>query len=225
LQSYERITAPFTGTVTQRNLDVGTLVSPGTGGTSGGTPAGSTGQGLFRIAQTDTMRVYVNVPQAMAPAMRPGLAAKVTLQEQGPHAYVGKVVRTADAIDPTTRTLLVEVQVPNPDRSLLSGSYAQVGIDPGASILPITVPANALLFDAKGTRVATLDEHNVVHFHNVQVGRDYGAAVEILSGIPDGATVVLNPSDDLHDGSEVKPVRLTDADTKGHARPAGQTGR
>jgi len=224
LQAYERITAPFTGTVTQRNLDVGTLVAPGAGGTSGGTPAGSSGQGLFRVAQTDTMRVYINVPQALAPAMHPGLKANVTLQERRDHVFGGTVVRTADALDPATRTLLVEVQVPNPDRMLLSGSYAQVEIDPGATVLPVTVPANALLVDANGTRVATLDANNVIHYHPVEIGRDYGAVVEILSGIEAEATIVLNPSDDLHDGTTVKPVRLTDADTKPTARASAGRG-
>lgn len=219
LQAYERITAPFAGTVTQRNLDVGTLVAPGAGGTSGGTPAGSNGQGLFRIAQTDTMRVYINVPQSLAPAMRPGLAAKITLQERRDHPFVGTIVRTANAIDPATRTLLVEVQVPNPDRTLLSGSYGQVSIDPGNTLLPVTVPANALDVDANGTRVATLDANNVVHYHTVEIGRDYGASVEILSGIEDGATIVLNPSDDIRDGRTVKPVKLSADDVK----PRSQT--
>ncbi len=206
LQGYSKIVAPFSGVVTARNVDVGTLVNPGTGG---GTETGGTGgQGLFRVSQTDTMRVYVSVPQSMTSAARVGDATDVDVPEISGRTFTGRIVRTSDALDPTTRTLLVEVDVPNTDRVLLAGSSVQVKIGTASAVQPITVPSNALLFNAGGTQIVTVDEHNIAHYHKVQVGRDYGATVEILSGIDDGATVVLNPSDDIQDGHAIRPVRI-----------------
>jgi len=206
VQGYERIVAPFSGTITARNLDVGSLVTPGA--TSSSTNSGGTGgQGLFRIAQTDTMRVYVSVPQSLAPAIAVGQHAQVSVQERRGEKFDGQVVRTSNALDPSTRTLLVEVDVPNPKRLLLSGSFAQITLLPTAAVLPVTVPANALLVNAQGTQVATIDEKNVVHYHKVEVGRDYGTVVEMLSGIDEGSTVLLNPSDDVPDGTVVHAVK------------------
>ena len=210
LQGYEKIVAPFAGTITARNLDVGTLVQPGAAGSASSSAAGGTGgPGLFRIEQTDTMRVYVNVPQSFAPEIAVGQTAQVSVQEVHGTTFLGHVVRTADALDPSTRTLLVEVDVPNTEHKLLAGSFAQVTLSPSAAASPVMVPATALLFDEQGTRVATVDQNHVVHYHKVEVGRDYGATVEVLSGIDDGATVLLNPSDDVKDGQSVTPVRMS----------------
>jgi RND family efflux transporter MFP subunit len=201
VQGYSRVVAPFAGVVTARNVDVGALVSPGTSG------AGTGGLGLFRVSQTDTMRVYVNVPQSLVASIQVGQRADVSLAEQHGRVYSGRVARTADALDPTTRTLLVEVDVANSDHSLLAGSFVQVDLSTMGMVSPIVVPANALLFNANGTQIVVIDGHNVAHYHKVVVGRDYGATVEILSGIDDGSTVALNPSDDIRDGRPVKPVR------------------
>ncbi|HEY8311947.1 MAG TPA: efflux RND transporter periplasmic adaptor subunit [Gemmatimonadaceae bacterium] len=201
VQGYSRVVAPFAGVVTARNVDVGALVSPGTSG------AGTGGLGLFRVSQTDTMRVYVNVPQSLVPSVHVGQRADVSLAEQRGRVYSGRVARTADALDPATRTLLVEVDVANSDHSLLAGSFVQVDLSTIGMVSPIVVPANALLFNAGGTQIVVIDEHNVAHYHKVVVGRDYGATVEILSGIDDSSTVALNPSDDIRDGRAVKPVR------------------
>jgi RND family efflux transporter MFP subunit len=202
VQGFSKVTAPFAGVVTARNVDVGTLVSPGTSGT------GTGGLGLFRVSQTDTMRVYVNVPQSLAPSIHVGQKARISLAEQHDRVFTGTVARTADALDPDTRTLLVEVDVANTDHSLLAGSFVQVDLATGGMVAPIVVPANALLFNAGGTQVVVIDAHNIAHYHKVAVGRDYGATVEILSGVDDGATVALNPSDDIRDGHAIKPVKL-----------------
>ena len=159
------------------------------------------------MSQTDTMRVYINVPQSLAPAIRVGETADVALAEQRGRVFAGRVTRTADALDPGTRTLLVEVDVNNADHSLLAGSFVQVDLSTNAMVSPVTVPANALLFNAGGTQIVVIDDHNVAHYHKVTVGRDYGATVQILSGVDDGATIALNPSDDIQDGHVIKPVR------------------
>jgi RND family efflux transporter MFP subunit len=153
------------------------------------------------------MRVYVNVPQSIAPAVHPGQSAELTIPEVHGRSFAGRVVRTADALDPATRTLLVEVDVPNPDHALLAGSFAQVRLTTGSDVQPIVVPANALLFNSAGTQVVTVDEHGIARYHKVDVGRDYGTTVEVLSGIPDGATVVLNPSDEIRDGHPVRAIK------------------
>jgi len=202
LQGFSRVIAPFAGLVTARNVDVGALVSPGTSG------AGTGGAGLFRVSQTDTMRVYVNVPQSLVAAIHVGQEATVSLSGQTHGSYTGHVVRTSDALDPSTRTLLVEVDVANKEQSLLGGSFVQVALTNSTMQPPIVVPANALLVNAAGTQVVVIDDHNIAHYHKVAVGRDYGATVEILSGVDEGAVVALNPSDQLRDGHVVRPVKV-----------------
>jgi RND family efflux transporter MFP subunit len=203
VQGYSKVTAPFAGVVTARNVDVGALVSPGTSG------AGTGGLGLFRVSQTDTMRVYVNVPQSLAPSIRIGQSANIALAEQHDRIFSGKVARTTNALDPSTRTLLVEVDVANTDHSLLAGSFVQVDLAMAGAATPIVVPANALLVNTDGTQVIVVDSHDIARYRKVLVGRDYGATVEILSGIEEGATVALNPSDAIRDGSPIKPVKVT----------------
>ncbi|MEO7041322.1 MAG: efflux RND transporter periplasmic adaptor subunit [Gemmatimonadaceae bacterium] len=206
LQGFSRVVAPFAGLVTARNVDVGALVSPGTSG------AGTGGAGLFRVSQTDTMRVYVNVPQSLVTAIHVGQEATVSLSGQTHAPYTGRVVRTSDALDPSTRTLLVEVDVANSDRSLLSGSFVQVALATSAMQPAIVIPANALLVNSAGTQVVVIDDHNIAHYHKVAVGRDYGATVEILSGVDEGAVVALNPSDQIRDGRAVRPVKVASTD-------------
>ena len=210
MQGYSKVVAPFAGVVTARNVDVGTLVSPGTGGATASS-GGTGGAGLFRIAQSDTMRVYVNVPQSLAATVHPGQAATVTVPEMHGRTFTGRVARTADVLDPGTRTLLVEVDVPNRDHSLIAGSFAQAQLTTGTEASPILVPANALLFNAGGTQVIVLDDHNAAHYRKVEVGRDYGTTVEVLSGVDAGSTVVLNPSDEIREGRLVRPVRAESA--------------
>ena len=177
------------------------------GGGNATNPGGTGGQGLFRVAQTDTMRVYINVPQTLAATVHVGDVAAVSVPELHGQSFTGRVVRTADALDPTTRTLLVEIDVPNVRHTLLAGSFAQVQLATAPTAQPISVPANALLVNTNGTQAIVVDDRGIAHYRRVEVGRDYGATVEVLSGVDDGETVVLNPSDDVKDGHRVKPVR------------------
>ena len=195
LKRFGSVVAPFAGVVTARNVDVGALVTAG----------GAGGRPLFTIAQVDTVRVMTNVPQSAAPAVRVGQPADVLVQELGSEAFRGRVTRTAQALDPATRTLLTEVQVANPGRRLLPGMFAQVRLTTqgGGVAPPLLVPANTLLFGADGPQVAVVDGGRV-RITRVTLGRDYGTEVEVTSGLAPGATLVVNPSDDVTDGAAVK---------------------
>lgn len=194
MEGFKRIYAPFTGILTKRNYDVGALIS-----------AGSAGQAkeLFDIAQVDPLRVYVSVPQAYAPSIKRGLQATVELQEMPGQKFAGKVVRTSDMIDPATRTLLTEVDVPNRDHKLLPGSYGQVHFAVPVETKRMTVPENTLLFRAAGTEIAVVGADNKISLRKVEVGRDFGTKVEIVSGLAANDNVVLNPADSIADGETV----------------------
>ena len=194
LQQYEKITAPFAGIATARNVDVGALIS-----TTGTTP-------LFRVAQTKVLRVFVDVPEQSAPYIKVGGPAELTLQEFGSRKFMGHVSRTANSLDPASRTLLTEVQVQNRDQVLLPNMFANVrliGARNGAAIL---VPGEAIIARPDGTLVAKLVNGNHIHFQPVDLGRDYGAHIEIVSGLAAGERVVVNPTDDVREGAEVNPV-------------------
>ena len=175
LESFKRVYAPFSGVITARNVDIGTLINAGNGGTST--------KEMFDLAQTDPLRVYVSVPQSFSPSMREGLKACLEMTEYPGEQFCGKVVRTSDAIDPTTRTLLTEVDVPNPKGILLQGSYAQVHFDAQVSGQRLSLPINALLFRPEGTMAAVLGPDNVLSLHKLTIGRDLGNSVEVLEGI------------------------------------------
>jgi RND family efflux transporter MFP subunit len=194
LQSFARVTAPFTGTVTARNVEVGQLVSPGQG--TGTRP-------LFVLAQADTGRVMLSVPEAVAAQLRPGADADVFVASLGGRAFKGRVVRTAGALDAATRTMLTEVDVPNGDGTLLPGMYAQVRLAVTHAAPALLLPANALVVRATGPQAAVLRDGRV-HFAKLTLGRDLGTDIEVLSGLDDGAVVVLNPSDDVTDGAAVR---------------------
>lgn len=194
LESFKHIYAPFSGVITRRNVDKGALIT-----------AGSTGQTreLFDIAQVDPLRVYVNVPQSDAPSIKPGMSAYIQLQEFPGQKFSGKVVRTADAIDPATRTLLTEIDVPNKGERLLPGAYAQVSFAVPLQGTRITVPVNTLLFRAEGPRVAVVGPDQKVHLKPVMIGRDFGSKLEILQGLNPNDQIVVNPADSLEDGQQV----------------------
>ena len=193
LESFKHIYAPFSGVITRRNVDRGALIT-----------AGSTGQReLFDIAQVDPLRVYVNVPQSDAPSIKAGLSAFAELQEFPNQKFPGKVVRTADAIDPATRTLLTEIDVPNKGGRLLPGSYAQVSFAVPLHSTRITVPVNTLLFRAEGPRVAVVGPDQKVHLKPVTIGRDFGTKLEILGGLDQNDQIVVNPADSLEEGQQV----------------------
>jgi RND family efflux transporter MFP subunit len=208
-QGFKEIVAPFGGSISARNIDVGTLVTAGTG--NAGTP-------LFRIVQSDPLRVYVYVPQTNAPSIHEGLAAKILVQEFPGQNFDGGVTRAAGALDPQSRTMQVEVQVPNHEGKLYAGMYGQVKFLLADENAPIVVPANAFLFRTEGPQVATVAKDNRIHWQTIRVGRDFGTQLEVLDGLAENTGVVINPTDDLAEGIQVqlkpaeKPKR--DANTK-----------
>ena len=209
LTSFERVVAPFSGTVIQRNVDVGTLITAGSPtNNTAAAPSSVTGgaNGLFEIAQIDWLRVFVNVPQAYAPNVRAGLPVSVSVRGHLTEPVSGTVTRTANAMDPATRTLLVEVDVPNPSHGLLPGLFAYVAFKIGPSGTRWRVPATAAIFDAQGTRVALVGLDNRVHFQPVVFGRDLGASVDIQDGLRGDETIVKQPTVSLQEGQVVQPV-------------------
>jgi RND family efflux transporter MFP subunit len=197
LQGFEKIAAPFAGVITARQVETGDLIS-----------ADSTTRELFHLMRTDTLRVFVNVPQAFATSIRTGQGAAVYRREEPQKLYPGKVTRTADALEPNTRTLLTEVDVPNPENTLRPGMYLQVKFDFDRKIFPLMIPAAALATRTKGPRIAVLDDRHRVHYRDVELGRDYGAEVQVVAGLKDGDTVVVHPGDDIPEGTAVEPVPL-----------------
>jgi RND family efflux transporter MFP subunit len=195
IQGFQQILAPFAGKIAARNIDVGTLVTAGTG--NSGTP-------LFSLVQSDVLRVYVFAPQENAPSIHEGLAAKIVLQEYPGQEFDGKVTRTAGALDPQTRTMQVEVQVPNQQGKLYAGMYGQVKFLLPDDNAPIVVPADAFVFRAQGPQVVTVTNDNRIHWQKISVGRDFGTQLEVLNGLKENAEVVMNPTDDLREGIEVQ---------------------
>jgi len=214
LQNFKLIRAPFTGTITYRNIEVGNLVSAGTSSSSSNTSTtttGSTGSGgtteLYRIAQTDPLRVYVDVPEGSTRSIEPGVQADLHVQNYPDRVFHGEVVRSAGALDNASRTLKTEIRVANPDGALLPGAYAEVRLQLSASTPTVLIPANTLIVNSSGTQVAlleTLDDPKTdrfkVHLLPVKVGRDYGTEVEILQDLKDGDRLVANPPADMNDG-------------------------
>lgn len=193
LQSFEKVYAPFDGVVTVRNTDVGALID-----------AGSSAQGkeLFHLAAISTLRVFVPVPEVYSTAARPGATATLTLDEYPGRVFHGTLVRNSSAIDPASRTLLVEVDVDNPDGLLLPGAYVSVHLRLPETIRSSTIPSNTLLFRREGLRVAVVRDERV-KLVPVTIGRDYGATVEILSGLRVSDAIILDPSDSLDTGMPV----------------------
>ncbi len=194
LESFKHVYSPISGVITRRNTDVGALITAGSSGT---------GKELFDVAQVDPLRVFVSVPQTNAPSIRAGLPAYIELREYPGQKFSGKVGRTADSIDPATRTLLTEIDVPNPDGHLLPGSYAEVHFAVPVQIARLSIPVNAVLFRPEGPRVAVVGSDHKVHLKAISIGRDYGTKVEILGGLAPNDQIVVNPADSLEDGQEV----------------------
>jgi RND family efflux transporter MFP subunit len=194
LKSFQRVYAPFSGVLTQRNVDIGTLINAGNGGTS---------QQLFFLAQTDPIRAYVNVPEAYAPSIRRGLGAYLELTQFPGVRFQGQVVRTAEAIDLATRTLLTEVDVPNRSGQLLPGGYAQVHLLVNVKHERLLVPVNALLFRSEGLRAVVIDSNHKVRLQAVDIGRDFGTSLEVVNGLKLDDWIVLNPPDAIENGQDV----------------------
>jgi RND family efflux transporter MFP subunit len=202
LQEFNRVVAPYDGVVTRRNVDVGDLVNAGNGGT---------GQALFSVAQTDPLRLYVYVPQVYAPQIKIGDAVSVVLTERSGEEFHGTVARTARAIDTASRTMQVEIRVPNPEGALIPGSYVQVRMPIDAEARGLVVPSNVMLFRPEGARVASVDAQGRVHLIAVKLGTDFGTAVEVLSGLALTDRIVVNPADSLADGDMVTLAQSDDS--------------
>jgi len=195
LKAFSRVTAPFKGVVTSRTVDVGTLINAGNGGTT---------KEMFRVAQTDPMRIFVNVPQANVSSIKPGVPAELRVQELPGQVFRARVSRITGAIDPGSRSMLAIVTIPNPTGVLKPGMYTQVRFASARSLPALLIPGDALVSGAKGTQVAVVDGAGAVHFRDVKIGTDLGNDVEVVSGLSVGDQVVTNPSDAVHDGTAVE---------------------
>ncbi|HLZ99756.1 MAG TPA: efflux RND transporter periplasmic adaptor subunit [Steroidobacteraceae bacterium] len=198
MQGFNRVTAPFDGVLTRRNIDVGDLVNAGNGGA---------GQALFSVAQVDPLRLYVYVPQVYANQVKIGDTVTVRFAERADERYEGSIARTARAIDPVTRTLQVEIRVPNPRGELFSGAYVQAELPIKSAGAATVVPTNVLLFRPDGPRVAVVDQNGRVRLALVKLGTDYGTSVEVLAGLDAADRIIVNPADSLADGDVVALVR------------------
>jgi len=206
LTRFKQLTAPFAGIITVRTVDVGTLITA------------ASGHEIFRLAKVDPLRVYLDLPQAYSQMVKPGDEAFLAFSEMPGLSFTGKVVRTAGAMNPVTRTMLTEVQVPNHDGKLLPGAHAMVRLMIKSTEEPVVVPVNTLLFrNEKGVQVGLVDSNSTVRLVSVSVGRDYGNSVEIVHGLSDVDSVILNPLDSLESGT---PVRVFQSAAK-DSPPAG----
>jgi len=196
LESFKRVVAPFDGVVTQRNTDVGALINAGE----------APGSALFRVADTHRLRIYVSVPQSYAARIVPGLAAGLVFADHPGKVYQAAVASTARALDASSRTLQVELQIDNTSGELLPGSYAQVHFDLHGGSPTLRIPANAVLFRAQGLLVATVDSSSHVHLRPITQGRDFGREIEVLAGVGPDDTLIVNPPDSIGDGMQVRVV-------------------
>jgi membrane fusion protein (multidrug efflux system) len=215
LVEFNQIVAPFDGTITNRYLDIGALVSAG---------SGTAGTAIYDLAQTDPLRIYVYVPQNNAPDIRVGATAKLLVREYPGRDFVATVTRTAGAIEPNSRTLLTELQIPNKEGTLYAGMYAEVQFTiPHSAGSPLVVPANAFIFRPEGAQVVVV-RGGKIHWQTIEVGRDYGTSIESLAGLKDGDQVVVNPTDSLEEGIQVKtqPAPVDNA-TAGTGTQASQS--
>jgi len=192
LLGYQIVRAPFDGVITVRNVDNGALVTTGT-------------TLLFRIAQVNTLRTYLNVPQNFASSVKQGQAALITVSNLPGRQFKGTVARTSNSLDAANRTLLVEVHLPNPSNELLPGMYADVELSSVRADPPVIVPSEALIVRADGTQVATVRHDNTIHLQKITPGRDYGDRLEVVRGLEPGETVVANPGD-VAEGMKIEPV-------------------
>lgn len=195
LEGFKRVIAPFSGVITRRNVDVGDLIDAG----------GGAGRAMFLLTQTDPLRVYINVPQSSAQLVKRGQKAIVTQTELAGKAFEGEVVRTSGSIDAATRTMQVEITLPNKDGVLMPGAYVQVSL-PLTTSTTLAIPTNSLIIGSQGVRVAVVGENSLVTIRSVKIGRNYGQTVEALSGVTVADRLILNPSDSLTDGDKVTVV-------------------
>jgi len=211
-KAFQNIYAPFDGVITARETDIGQLIDQG---------SSTTQKELFHIAAIKTLRVYINVPQQYSIAAKPGLTADLTLGEYPGRRFRGTLVRTANAIDVASRTLLVEVDVNNATGELLPGAYTEVHLKLPSDIPTFILPVSALIFRAQGLQVATVDSNNKTKLVAITLGRDFGSQVEVLSGLNGDDKVIVNPSDSVIDGEQVnpQPPKDTQQNQQGQSQP------
>jgi membrane fusion protein (multidrug efflux system) len=209
MTAFQRILAPFDGTIIQRNVDAGALITAGSPVNNiAVAPTSVTGaaSGLFEIAQIDTLRVFVNVPQVYAPSLKVGLPVEVTVRGRLMEPVTGTVTRTAGALDPGTRTLLTQADIPNASHRLLAGMFVYVTFKIGPSGTRWRVPSTAVIFNAQGTRVAIVGTGNKLHFQDVILGRDFGTSIDVQGGLQGHEAVVKQPTVALQEGQIVTPI-------------------
>ena len=194
LQSFEKVYAPFDGVLTARNTDIGQLINSG---------SGSGAKELFHVAAVHTLRVYVNVPQIYSPAAVPGVPAYLTMPQFPGRRFPGKLVRTSEAIDQSSRTLLTEVDVANPTGEIPPGAYAEVHLKLPSATSVVVIPVTSLIFRSKGLRVAVVRNNHAVMIP-ITIGRDFGSEVEVVSGLDVSEKVITNPPDSLVEGQEIR---------------------
>ena len=211
LQSFEKIYAPFDGVITARNTDVGQLIDSGS--------SGGVAKELFHVAAINTLRVYINVPQQYSVAAKPGITADLSLAQFPGRTFQGKLVRTANAIDLTTRTLLVEVDVENSTGELLPGAFTEVHLKLPTEIPTYLLPVNTLIFRAQGLQVATVENGDRAKLVSIALGRDFGATVEVISGLTGEDRVIVSPPDSIVDGEQVKITQPVSQGGSGGAPP------
>jgi RND family efflux transporter MFP subunit len=208
MQSFQQVTAPFTGVITARDIDIGALITNGIA------------KELFKLAQINVMRVYTNVPEGYSKDIHLGMPAQLHIAEFPSEVFTGKVAHTAGAIDPSSRTLLTEVQVPNPKGELMPGAYSEVTFDVSCAEPPLVIPSNALIFRSAGTQVGVVDSRHRARLRDVKLGRDFGTSLEVLSGIGPSDLVIVNPPDSLADGTLVTPEQKEAASSSAPGKPA-----
>jgi RND family efflux transporter MFP subunit len=192
---FSHVTAPFDGIVTARLMDVGTLVNAGNSGAN---------HEIFRVADLNVMRIFVNVPQSSVSAIHDGQTAELRVQELPGKVFKAVVANTTHSVDTTSRSMLVVLRTPNPGHQLLPGMYAQVRFATSRPVSTLLIPGDALVNGTKGTRVATVGGEGRVHFKNVHIGNDFGSEVEVLDGLMEDDLVIMNPTDAVRDGVEVE---------------------
>jgi RND family efflux transporter MFP subunit len=206
MEGYRHVRAPFAGVITLRNVDTGALVNEGN-------------TLLFRVAQTSRVRAYVNVPQSESTSIHVGMKAKLTIPDRPNRKFEGTVTHTSDSLDAASRTMLAEIQVDNRDGQLLPGMYSQVTFETARREPPLLIHADTLVVRADGTQVAVVTPQKTAHFQRVQLGRDFGDTLEVLSGLTEDSQVIINPGDRIQENAKVKPVLLKEpAPAKGRGR-------
>jgi RND family efflux transporter MFP subunit len=195
MRSFERVVAPFDGVVTARNVDPGALITAG---------SASDKRELFRMARVDELRIFVNVPQSYSVAIHPGQTAVIRVNEFQGKQFPGKIIRTSESLDPNSRTLLTEIHIPNANHMLRPGMFSSVKFTLDQTAKTILAPAAVMMFRTDGPHVALVDAEHKLHFEKVVPGRDYGSTIELLAGVNAGDRAVLNPTDDLTEGTKVE---------------------